>query len=153
VRGWTCGSRARLHDEGSIAVHRTWGGSGFWVIATNAEKDASKTLSAYRKRNDVECHFKDLKGELGMDRLRVHSDATVTGRLFIQFIALVILEQVREVVASSKLPKSLTVSEMFRRLGSYQRTDFSGKYRSITSTPTKIQRKIFDAFDIPYSER
>jgi transposase len=127
--------------------------AGFWVISTNAEKDASETLRAYRKRNDVECHFKDLKDELDMDRLRMHSDATVTGRLFVQFIALVILEQVREVISSSKLPKSLTVSEMFRRLGTYQRIDFSGRYRPITSTPTKIQRRILDAFDIPYSER
>jgi transposase len=127
--------------------------AGFWVIATNAEKDASAALKAYRKRNDVECHFKDLKDELDMDRLRMHSDATVAGRLFVQFIALVILEQVREVVQSSKLPKSLTISEMFRRLGSYQKMEFSGKYRPITSTPTKIQRKIFDVFDIPYGAR
>jgi transposase len=127
--------------------------AGLWVIATNAEKDASQALAAYRKRNDVECQFKDLKDELDMDRLRMHSDATVTGRLLVQFISLVILEQIRKVMTASKLPKSLTVSEMFRRLGTYQKMVFSGKYRPIVSTPTKLQRKVFDAFGIAYSER
>ncbi|MDR1088324.1 MAG: hypothetical protein LBL23_03535 [Coriobacteriales bacterium] len=56
-------------------------------------------------------------------------------------------------MAVSTLPKSLSVSEMFRRLGTYQKMVFSGKYRAILSTPTKIQRKVFDAFEIPYSER
>jgi transposase len=127
--------------------------TGYWVIATNAEKDAGSALRAYRKRNDVECQFKDLKDELDLTRLRMHSDATVTGRLFVQFIALILLEQIREIMSASTLPKSLSVSEMFRRLGTYHRIDFSGKYRAIVSTPTKIQRKVFDAFEIPYSER
>ena len=127
--------------------------TGYWVIATNAEKDAGKALRAYRKRSSVECQFKDFKDELDFDRVRMHSDETVSGRLFVQFIALILLEQIREVMEASDLPKSLSVSEMFRRLGTYHRLDFSGKYRPIISTPTKIQRKVFDAFDIPYSER
>jgi transposase len=127
--------------------------AGFWVIATNAEKDAKKALSVYRKRNEVECQFKDLKDELDFDRLRMHSDATLSGRLFIQFIALVLYEQIRKVMAKEKLIKAFSVSEMFRYLGSYHKITFTGKYRPIISTPTKKQKKILDAFGIAHEQR
>ena len=57
---------------------------GWFVIATNDIKDAAKALEIYRQKDTVEKHFDDLKNDLDMKRLRIHTSAAMKGRLFIQ---------------------------------------------------------------------
>ena len=130
---------------------------GYWCIYTNAEKDAKKALECYRTRNSIEVLFDDLKNTLDGDRLRVHSAASMEGRLFIQFVSLILLTEIRKVIKE----KGNTFSKyctnprgVFRRISSFSRITFKGRYKDVYSVPTKAQRLIFEAFgiDIPLSE-
>lgn len=129
------------------------GYSGYWVILTNAEKDASKALSYYRKRNDVEVHFDDLKNNLDCYRLRVHRERAMSGRLFIHFIALIILTELRKRVQAipPKERKYWDAEKFLHLVNTYSRIHFHGKYKDQYTTPTKSQRLIFDMLGIPYS--
>lgn len=60
---------------------------GYWCLYTTAEKDAHKAYAAYREWNEIEVLSDDLKNGQDCKRLRVHSQETMRGRLFIQFIA------------------------------------------------------------------
>ncbi len=67
---------------------------GFSAILTTKFKDPIEALTVYREKDVVEKSFDDLKNELDMKRLRVHSSSRMKGRLFIQFIALILLTQI-----------------------------------------------------------
>jgi transposase len=133
--------------------------AGYWVIITNCEKDATSALEAYRQRSLAEQSFDDLKNELEMKRLRTHNSDTMRGRVFIQFLALIITAQIRatlnnawvrreEYPKDNRLSRRYSLSELMQRLGSYRKTKFSGRYGEVVSTPTKAQREIFTAFEI-----
>ena len=125
--------------------------SGYWCIHTNTEKDAKKALSAYRKRFDIEQLFDDLKNTLDCNRLRVHTKPAMQGRLFVQFIALILLTELKKMIAEnqSQLSKYGTNHrQILKRVASYSRVKFKGKYKDLYSVPTKAQELIFTAFGI-----
>jgi transposase len=62
------------------------------------KKDATAALACYRERNSIEVLFDDLKNQLDCERLRLHSSTAVYGRLFLQFIALILLTWIRKVI-------------------------------------------------------
>ena len=72
------------------------------MIISSVEKDAGKCLRMYRERNNVEVHLDDLKNAIDCGRLRVHNTRTLNGKLFVSFIALVLISRLREDL--SKIP-------------------------------------------------
>jgi transposase len=70
--------------------------------------EAEAALGIYRNKDAVENCFDDLKNGLDMKRLRVHSPETMAARLFVQFLALILLDKIRSVVCSDKRLKSMT---------------------------------------------
>ena len=71
--------------------------SGFFSIMTTKKMDAVEALEAYRRKESVECCFDDLKNSLDMNRLRIHSSQAMDSRLFIQFLSLILLSQLRKI--------------------------------------------------------
>jgi len=150
--------RKVTRNQEAINLYKT-DRAGYWVIITNCEKDAKTALAAYRERSKAETHFDDLKNELDMQRLRTHNSDTMRGRVFVQFLALIICSQIRTILDDAwdrrleypkevRLSRRYPLSEMMLRLGSYRKTSFSGRYGTVISTPTKAQREIFTAFGI-----
>jgi transposase len=135
--------------------------AGYWVILTNCEKDAGEALGAYKERSYVESSFDDMKNDLEMRRMRTHGPDTMRGRIFVQFLALVITAQLRamlnaawdarlEVPKEDRLARRYPLNELMLRLGSYRNTSFPGRYGKVASTPTKTQRAIFLAFGVEF---
>lgn len=127
--------------------------SCFWILMSTSEKDTTKALLQYRERNDVELHFDDLKNLADLYRLRNHNEKTIKGKLFIGFLALVILYQLRKDV--NDIPKKKrhywSVNEMLDKVDTYSQIHFIGKYKDIYTVPTANQRTIFDLLNISYS--
>jgi transposase len=124
--------------------------SGYWCIYTTSEKDAEKALNAYRERNDIKMLFDDLKNALDCSRLRVHTKNAMQGRLFVQFIALVILTEFKKAVKAhnKELVKYGNYRSVLKRVASFSQVKFSGKYKDLCSAPTKGQEDVFNAFGI-----
>jgi transposase len=150
--------RRVMRNQEAVNVYKT-DRAGYWVIVTNREKEASAALSAYRERSLIEVQFDDMKNELDLERLRTHGQDTMRGRVFVQFLALIICSQIRVTVASAwnkrnelqkdiRLSRHYSLCELMLRMGSYRKTRFSGRYGEAISTPTKAQREIFHAFGI-----
>ena len=55
--------------------------AGFQARLTNSIKDPVRALQIYRDKDVVEKCFSDLKNQLDMKRLRMHSLGTADGRL------------------------------------------------------------------------
>lgn len=122
--------------------------TGFQAILSNRIKDPVKTLQVYRDKDVVEKCFDDLKNQLDMKRLRMHSSVAVEGRLFIQFIALVLMSALRRDLRDSNLIEKYTVRELLQEMDTLTRVKYSGKYRPILTEVTKPQRQILEALKI-----
>jgi transposase len=77
--------------------------SGFQALLTNSIKNPVEALQIYRDKDVIEKCFDDLKHQLDMNRLRMYSSATVDGRLFVQFIALIYMSALRKEMRESGL--------------------------------------------------
>ena len=126
--------------------------SCYWVLMSTAEKDTEKALLAYRNRNDVEVNFDDVKNSMDLRRLRNHSEKTVKGKLFVIFIALILLTQLRKDVQKTPMKDRHYWSErdFLEKVASYTRIHFENKYKDVYSVPTAAQRFVFDYMGIPY---
>lgn len=121
---------------------------GFFVLITNDIKDAVWALRLYRDKDCVEKGFDDLKNTLDMKRLRVHSATAMEGRLFVQFVALVLTAGIRNVMETSELDKKMSMPEMLNEMKSLRSVKLPGKRKPIYTKTSKKQKEILDAFGI-----
>lgn len=88
-----------------------------------------------------------------MKRLRMHSSATVDGRLFVQFIALIYMSALREEMRKSGLIERYTVRELLQEMETLTKVKYSGKYGHILTELTKPQREILQGMNIPLPDK
>jgi len=122
--------------------------AGFQAILSNAIKDPVETLQIYRDKDVVEKCFDDLKTQLDMKRLRMHSSEAVNGRLFVQFIALIYISALRKEMRAANLIKQYTARELLQEMETLTKIQYSGKYGHILTELTKQQREILKALNI-----
>ena len=122
--------------------------AGFQALLTNSVKSPIKSLQIYRDKDVVEKCFDDLKNQLDMKRLRMHSSSTVDGRLFVQFIALIYVSALRRAMRKSGLIEKYTVRELLQEMETLTKIKYSGKYGHILTEVTKPQREILQSLNI-----
>ena len=122
--------------------------AGFQAILTNTIKDPVKALQVYRDKDVVEKCFDDLKNQLDMKRLRMHSSVTADGRLFVQFIALIYISALRKEMRKSVLIERYTVRELLEEMATLTKVKYSGKYGHILTEVTRPQREILKNLNI-----
>jgi len=127
--------------------------AGFQALLSHGIKDPVQAMQIYRDKDTVEKCFDDLKNTLDMKRLRMHSSSTVDGRLFVQFIALVLICAIRKQMRENGLIERFTVRELLREMETLTRIKYSGKYGSILSEVTKTQKEILKALDISIPDK
>jgi len=116
--------------------------AGFQGLLSNGIKDPVEAMRVYRDKDAVEKFFDDLKNSLDMNRLRMHQSATVDGRLFIQFIALILISALRQKMRTSGLIEKYTVHDLLREMETIVKVQYSGRYGHILTEVTKVQRMI-----------
>jgi transposase len=122
--------------------------AGFFCLFSNCVKDKAEALNIYRARDRVENSFDDLKNQLDMKRLRVHTSKAMDSRLFLQFLALILISQMRKIIAAHEDIKDLTVREVMENMECIVKLTCSGQYKKVYSETYPIQRKIMDAFEL-----
>jgi len=122
--------------------------AGFQALLSNGIKDPVEAMRVYRDKDAVEKCFDDLKNSLDMKRLRMHTSATVDGRLFVQFIALILISAIRKELRASELIEKYTVRELLQEMKTLTKVKYSGKYGYILTEITKAQRNILKALGI-----
>ena len=63
-----------------------------------------------------------------MTRLRMHSSNAVDGRLFVQFIALIYISDIRKEMRKSDLIERYTVRELLEEMETLIKVKYSGKH-------------------------
>ena len=85
---------------------------------------------------------------LDMKRLRIHSSQAMDARLFIQFIALILLSRARAIAKADAATRYLTVREVMEAMETLVQVRYSGRYGSIITNADPLRRKIMGAFAV-----
>ena len=99
-------------------------------------------------KDTVEKHFDDLKNDLDMKRLRIHSSAAMDGRLFIQYIALILSSQIKNTMNEAGWFKNYNMQEVIDEMKSLRLVSVEGKRNHIYTTLTSFQKEIVKLFEL-----
>ncbi|MCL2138864.1 MAG: transposase [Treponema sp.] len=121
--------------------------AGWFVLLGNGKMTAQQAYDIYRKKDVVEKAFMKYKQQLGLKRLRIHSETRMRNKMFAAFVALTLVSSIHKVMKEKGLYRKMTMEKMFITLAKLKKVTVNG--RDILRPLTKEQRDIFIAFGIP----
>ena len=121
--------------------------AGWFVLLGNGNLTAQQAYDIYRKKDVIEKAFMKYKNQLGLKRLRVHSEKRMRNKMFVAFIALTLVSYIHKVMKEKGLYRKMTMEKMFLTLAKLKKVTINGQ--DILRPLTKEQRDIFSAFAIP----
>lgn len=121
--------------------------AGYFVILTNHYTDPQGVLEIYRNKDIVEKSFDNLKNDLDLHRLRIHSDAAMEGRIFIGFISLILMSYIREKMRVHDIYKKYSFNELIAELKKLKVIVFKDGKTLLTEV-TSGQKYIFKSLDM-----
>ena len=120
---------------------------GWMILLSNYIDNSQYALDIYRKKDVVEKCFDRLKNSMDLKRLRVHNDSKMKNKIFISFIAIIIISVIHQKMIDKNLYKKYTMHEMILKLRKMKIAIVRQKY--ILQPISKEQREILQALSVP----
>ena len=120
---------------------------GTTILVSNRQLDSKYALSLYRRKDRIEKFFDSMKNDLDRKRLRTHSIQTFEGRLFLDFLALVVYSQISKVAREEQIFKDYTIQELMYEFKKIKLIHL-GEKKTIITEVSKKQRELFKKFKI-----
>ena len=120
---------------------------GYYALLSNSLKNPFEALSLYRSKDIVEKGFGNLKDRLSMRRMRVSSELSLNGKLFVQFIALIYLSYLKKAMQDAGLFKQWTLQGLLDEIDTIERFEAPG-HGHIIGEITKKQAEIYEALGV-----
>ena len=89
---------------------------GYFALITNEKMDAFTALHLYRMKDVVEKAFGNLKERLNMRRLLAKSEKNLDGKIFNEFIALILISHLDHKMKEANLYKMYTMQQLLDTL-------------------------------------
>jgi transposase len=141
--------RGRKVEYKQEAINKHRGNvTGWFVMISNDIKDPVKALEIYRMKDTAEKAFDDLKNDLDCKRLRIHSTQAMEGRLFIQFIALILSNKIKRMMNEAGWYKHYDMQQVIDEMKALRVVKTDGHRKNLISTPTAFQDKIIKLFGL-----
>ena len=140
-----------LIQKGSVKIRedvleRKLQTAGWFILLGNGSLTAQQAYDIYSKKDVIEKAFMKFKNQLGLKRLRIHTEVRMRNKMFIAFLALMLVSSIHKVMKEKGLYRKMTMEKMFITLAKLKKVTVNG--RSILRPLTKEQRNIFTAFGI-----
>ena len=120
---------------------------GYFAVITNEKMDAFTALHLYRMKDVVEKAFGNIKERLNMRRLLVSSEKGLDGKIFVEFVALILISHLDRKMKESNLYKSYTLHQLLDKLDVIECFEDAGRSLRIGELLDK-QTEIYTALSI-----
>lgn len=120
---------------------------GWFALITDQTLNSVEALNIYRNKDLVEKAFNDIKDRLNMRRVQVSSDASLRGKLFVQFIALIILSYIKKQMDVHDMYREYTLQGLLMKLDLIYCFINEENERSVGEMTTK-QEEIFRLMEV-----
>jgi len=105
-------------------------------------------LGEYSTRDYIEKDFDEMKNEVDMACIWVHTDERMRVRLFIQFIAEFFMREIGVCLRNSKSCSKLTCKQIFSHIRTIHKVVFRGKQDEVYPELSMQQREILAALNV-----
>lgn len=106
--------RQVYYKEDEIKAARRY--LGYFALITNEKMDAFTALHLYRMKDIVEKAFGNIKDRLNMRRLLAKSEKNLDGKLFAEFVALILISHLDHRMKETNLYKSYSMQQLLDKL-------------------------------------
>jgi transposase len=120
---------------------------GYMVLLSNSVKDPKQALALYLQKDVVEKAFGNLKNRLNMKRAYVSSSESFDGKLFVNFIALILISAIHKVMKTHNLYGHYSMRALLDELDLIERFDEPGRPAHL-SEMTKKQETLLTYFGL-----
>ena len=120
---------------------------GYFALLSNDVKGPSEALALYKSKDIAEKAFGNLKERLNFRRMQVSSELSLNGKLFVEFIALIYLSYVKNLMTVAELFDKWTMQGLLDDLDTIELFEAPGHGRVIGEVTDK-QSQIYEAFGV-----
>jgi len=120
---------------------------GYFALISNGIKDPKEAIEIYRNKDVIEKAYDDLKNRLSMRRTSVSSEESLDGKLFVQFIALILVSYIKQKMDRENLYKNYTLQGLLDELDVIEKFTQPGK-TSVIGEVTKKQQELFQKLGV-----
>ena len=106
--------RQVYYKEDAIKAARRY--FGYFALITNEKMDAFTALHLYRMKDVVEKAFGNIKERPNMRRLLVSSERSLDGKIFVEFVALILISHLDKKMRDAGLYKKYTMQQLLDKL-------------------------------------
>jgi transposase len=147
-RKWARKRNVEFNMESITKQRNNYAGHICFITNDKTISTANEALKEYSTRDYIEKDFDELKNELDMRRIRVHTDGRMKARLFIQFIAEIYIREIRALLRNEEVGRRMTRKQIASHIKGIYKIKFKGKYRDVCPELSKAQRVILGALGI-----
>jgi transposase len=119
----------------------------FILLCTNRELKSKAVLKTYREKDTIEKNFDQFKNRLDFKRFRTHWKATMEGKIFVGFIALILRTYMKGLIKKNDDLKKVTFEKMLIELNKIKSVTMSDN-KSILMPLTKLQKDILSTLKV-----
>ena len=120
---------------------------GFSVLLSNEVRTSRKALEIYRNKDVVEKAFGNIKERLSGKRMLVSSEASLEGKLFVEFIALIYLSYIKRQMCEKNHFRHFTIQGLLDEIDLVECYTEPGKSLTVGEVLQK-QRQLFKDMDV-----
>jgi len=120
---------------------------GYFALLSNDIKEPVEALEIYRNKDLVEKAFGNIKERLNLRRLAVSSEQSLDGKLFVEFIALIILSYIKKKMQETQLFKTTTMQELLDELDIIESFEYPGRKPYVGEMTTR-QIELYRKMDV-----
>ena len=121
---------------------------GYFALITNEKMDAFTALHLYRMKDVVEKAFGNIKERLNMRRLLVSSERGLDGKIFTEFVALILVSHLDHWMREANLYKQYTLHQLLDKLDVIECFEDPGYALRVGEILNK-QKEIYEALNVP----
>lgn len=100
---------------------------GYFAMISNEIKDPLKAIELYRSKDLIEKTFDNVKDRLKFSRTHVSSEMSLDGKLFVEFIALIIMSEIEKRMDAANLFRKYTMLEVLDQIDLIECYEYKGK--------------------------
>ena len=120
---------------------------GYFALLSNDIKNPIEALEIYRNKDLIEKAFGNLKERLNLRRLSVSSEQSLDGKLFVEFLALIVLSYIKKRMQNTGLFKTTTMQELLDELDIIEGFEQPG-HKPYAGEMTKRQMELYEKLGV-----
>ena len=126
--------------------------AGFSVVLSNSVKDPVAAYRYYTQKDKVRIGLENLKNRADRSPLKLYSDEVYRGRLFIQFLTVILQSAIRRRMRGTSLLNNITIRDVIHQMSMIRRISIPGFDTPFYTNLNNIQTRILSAFGIDPAE-